>query len=71
MRGGGEIAPLPVPAVSAVGVAPLRVQARSRYFGPCVDPRAVDSSGAAGDWLASQWLPLRWFPVCEALQDVP
>ena len=37
----------------------------------CVDPAAVDCSGAAGDRLASPSLPLRWSLVCEALQDVP
>ena len=36
-----------------------------------VDPAAVDSSGGAGDRLASPSLPLRWSLVCEALQDVP
>ncbi len=43
------MAPLPVPAVSAVGVAPLRVQARSPCLCLCVDLEAVDSSRAAGD----------------------
>ena len=60
-----------MPAVSAVGVAPLRVQAKSGYRVFRVDPAAVDSSEGAGDRLASPSLPLRWSLVCEALQDVP
>ena len=60
-RGGWEVSLPPVPAVSAVGVAPLRVQARSAYFVALCRPRSgLTAPEWQATWPAGQLPPLRW-----------